>query len=189
MRAALYMRVSSDKQTTVNQLPELQRYIDFHRWTAAETYIDEDASGKRTSRPAFDRMMSDARQGKFDVVLVVRLDRLGRSARHLLSVLDELKQHNVAFASVSQGIDTTTSAGKFLFTVLSGVAELEADFIRERTLAGLARARREGKRLGAQQSIDRTLVLKLRGEGQTQASTAKVLQCSERSIQRIERAA
>jgi DNA invertase Pin-like site-specific DNA recombinase len=193
MRAALYMRVSSDKQTTANQLPELQRYIDFHRWEAIEIYTDEDVSGKKTSRPAFDRMMQDAREKKFDVILVVRLDRLGRSAKHLLSILEELRGYGVGFASATQGIDTTTPAGKFLFTVLSGVAELEADFIRERTKAGLERVRKEGsksgKSIGGQARINHQEVIRMRHKGQTQAQVAETLAISVDSVRRIEREA
>lgn len=148
MKAALYLRVSTDKQTTSNQLPDLMRYVEFHKWNVVETYIDEDVSGKKISRPAFDRMMLDAHLNKFDVVLVVRLDRLSRSVKHLLSTLEVLDKLGIGFASVTQNIDTTTAAGKLLFTILGAMAEFESTLISERTKAGLARVRKDGSKSG-----------------------------------------
>lgn len=148
LRAALYLRCSTADQTTANQLPQLHNYVQFHGWEIAEIYTDEDQSGKKTSRPQFDRMMADAREKKFDVVVVVKLDRLGRSMKHLLDTLDVLNKLNIAFASATQNIDTTTAAGKLMFNLLGAFAEFEATLISERTKAGLIRVVSEGTQLG-----------------------------------------
>jgi DNA invertase Pin-like site-specific DNA recombinase len=185
MRVALYMRVSTDSQDAAHQLPELQRYVDFHKWTVTEIYTDEGVSGRKSSRPALDRMMADARSKKFDVVVVFKLDRLGRSAKHLLSVLDELNSFGIGFASVTQGIDTTNAAGRLLFTVLGAMAEFESSLISERTRAGLNTARTSGKTLGRKVSIDYERVKAMRAEGLTQAAIAAALDISIDSVRRI----
>jgi DNA invertase Pin-like site-specific DNA recombinase len=189
MRVAFYLRVSTDDQTTDNQLPELHRYAEFHKWDVAETYVDKGISGRKTSRPAFDRMMADARARRFDVVCVVKLDRLGRSTQHLLAILSELEKLGIGFASVTQGLDTTNPAGRLLFTVLAAMAEFESSLIVERTRAGLRNARSNGKTLGRSVSINREQVKRLRSEGRTQAAIATELGIHVNSVRRVERAA
>jgi site-specific DNA recombinase len=100
--------------------------------------LDEAVSGARDSRPALNEMLADARRGRFDLVLVVRLDRLGRNLRHLLTVLEELSEHGIAFASATEPIDTSSPAGRMVVAVLGAAAELERSLLRERTKAGLA---------------------------------------------------
>jgi len=145
----LYARVSRhDKdQNPENQLIKMREFAARHGWETFRTYIDY-ASGAKTSRPGFDQMLRDARARWFDVIIIVRLDRLARSTRQLLNVVDDLTKRGVELICTDQDIDTTTPSGRLLFTVLAGVSELELDLIRERTKDGLARARAEGKRLG-----------------------------------------
>ena len=147
LRAALYCRVGTTDQTTENQRLELQRYADARNWTITE-YLDEGISGTKERRPALDRLMADARRRHIDVVLVWRLDRLGRNLKHLITVLDELAAVGIAFVSLNEGLDWTTPAGRLQAQLLAMIAEFERERIREKISAGLARARKQGQRLG-----------------------------------------
>jgi DNA invertase Pin-like site-specific DNA recombinase len=147
VRAAIYARVSTLDQEPENQLQELRRYVDARSWTA-QVYVDREVSGAKDKRPALDRLISDAKRRRFDVLVCWRLDRLGRNLRHLILLLDELAALGVAFVSLAEGIDATTPAGRLQLHVLGAIAEFERARLRERTIAGLARARAQGKRLG-----------------------------------------
>src|SRR6185369_1196959 len=126
---------------------ELRRYVAARGWTATE-YIDRGISGMKDRRPALDSVLRDARQRRFDVLVCWRLDRLGRSLKHLITLLEELQALGIAFVSLGEGIDCTTPAGKLQLHILAALAEFERERIRERVVAGLARARAQGKRLG-----------------------------------------
>ena len=145
MKAALYGRVSTLDQEPENQLQELRRYVEARGWAAVE-YVDKGVSGAKERRPALDQLLTDARRRRFDVLVCWRLDRLGRSLKHLITLLDELQAVGVAFVSLAEGIDATTPAGKLQMHILGAIAEFERERIRERVLAGLARARTQGKR-------------------------------------------
>jgi DNA invertase Pin-like site-specific DNA recombinase len=147
MRAAIYARVSTVDQEPENQLAEIRRYIAARGWTAEE-YIDRGVSGAKDRRPALDRLLADARRRRFDVLIVWRLDRLGRNLRHLITLLEELQALGIAFVSLNEGIDATTPAGKLQMHILGAIAEFERARIAERVKAGLQRARSQGKRLG-----------------------------------------
>jgi len=149
MKVALYARVSrADKdQDPENQLRKLREYAIRNQWgiyAEFHDYISEAAQVK----PALEKMLREGRARHYDAVLIVRLDRLGRSTKQLLNLLEDLDRFGVALICTDQQIDTKSPAGKLLFTVLGAVAELELDLIRERTRDGLARARAQGKRLG-----------------------------------------
>ena len=147
-RAAIYARVSTTDQTCENQLLELRRYCQARGWTLCED-LDEGISGTKERRPALDRLLSDARRRRFDVLVCWRLDRLGRNLKHLITLLDELQALGIAFVSLAEGIDATTPAGKLQMHILGAIAEFEWERIRERVLAGLERARREGQAAGS----------------------------------------
>jgi len=147
MRAAVYARVSTNEQTVDNQLLELRRYCEARGWSATE-YLDEGVSGAKDRRPALDQLVADAKRRKFDILVCWRLDRLGRNLKHLITLLDELQALGVAFVSLGEGIDCTTPAGKLQLHILAALAEFERGRIRERVVAGLQRARTQGKRLG-----------------------------------------
>jgi len=185
-KAAVYARVSTDRQDSVNQMPDLQNYAKFKHLDIIQTFADE-MSGRKTDRPALHAMLAAARRHEFDVLLVWKLDRLGRSAKHLLQVLDELQALGIAFVSVTQALDTSTAAGKLLFTVLGAVAEFESSLIGERTRAGLSSARQRGAKLGAPIRIDHSKVRALRAGGSTQIQVAAELGISIDSVKRIER--
>jgi DNA invertase Pin-like site-specific DNA recombinase len=148
MRAGIYARVSTTDQTCENQLLELRSYCDARGWTIANEFVDHGVSGAKERRPALDDLVKDAKRRRFDVLVVWRLDRLGRNLRHLILLLDDLQATGVAFVSLSEGIDATTPAGRLQLHVLGAIAEFERARITERVIAGMARARAQGKHLG-----------------------------------------
>jgi putative DNA-invertase from lambdoid prophage Rac len=147
MRAAIYARVSTLDQEPENQLAELRRYVEARGWGGHE-YVDRGVSGAKDRRPALDDLLKDAKRRRFDVVVCWRLDRLGRNLKHLITLLEDLQALGVAFVSLAEGIDATTPAGKLQMHILGAIAEFERERIRERVMAGLQRARNQGKRLG-----------------------------------------
>jgi DNA invertase Pin-like site-specific DNA recombinase len=151
VKAAIYARVSTFGQEPENQLQELRRYVDARGWTAVE-YTDRGVSGSKDNRPALDQMLTDAKRRRFDVLVCWRLDRLGRNLRHLVTLIEELQSLGVAFASLGEGIDFSTPAGKLQLHILAALAEFERGRIRERVMAGLHRAKAQGRRLGRPKS-------------------------------------
>jgi len=146
-RAAIYARVSTSDQTCENQLLELRRYCEARGWTSTE-YVDAGISGAKDRRPALDQLMADAKRRKLDVVVCWKLDRFGRSLAHLINAIQSLTDAGVSFASLGEGIDTRSATGRLMLGILGSFAEFERERIRERIYAGIARAKREGKRLG-----------------------------------------
>ena len=149
-RAALYLRVSTDDQTTENQRAALEAVAEHRGWPVVATYADVGISGSkgRTGRPGLDKLLQDAARAKFDVVMVWALDRLGRSLADLVDTLRTLEAAHVDLFIDQQAIDTTTPAGRMFFHVTGAFAEFERDMIRNRVNAGIARARAAGKHLG-----------------------------------------
>jgi DNA invertase Pin-like site-specific DNA recombinase len=149
MKAAIYLRVSTDKQTTAAQRGELREICKRRGWNGVVEYEDV-ASGAKFTRVGLDRMMTEIRRGRLDVVLCYKLDRLGRSLVSVAQLIGEMLANKVALVIPGQGIDTSSdnSAAKLQMNILMAVAEFERDIIRERTLAGLAAARARGAKLG-----------------------------------------
>jgi DNA invertase Pin-like site-specific DNA recombinase len=147
MRAAIYARVSTFDQEPENQLQELRRYAEARGWTAVE-FVDRGVSGSKDRRPALDDLLKAAKRRTFDALVCWRLDRLGRNLRHLVTLIEDLQHVGVAFVSLGEGIDCTTPAGKLQLHILAALAEFERERIRERVMAGLQRAKAQGKRLG-----------------------------------------
>lgn len=147
IRAAVYARVSTFGQEPENQLQELRRYVEARGWTAVE-YTDKGVSGAKDKRPALDQLVADAKRRKFDVLVCWRLDRLGRNLRHLILLLDELHALGIGFVTLGEGIDTTSPTGRLVLHVLGAISEFERERIRERVMAGLQRARAQGRTLG-----------------------------------------
>jgi len=168
-RAAIYLRVSTDGQTTENQRLELVAVAERSGWEVVEIYEDAGISGAkgRDRRPAFDRLTKDATRRKFDVVMAWSVDRLGRSLQDLVVFLSEVQALGVDLFLHQQGVDTTTPAGKAMFQMLGVFAEFERSMIQERVKAGLARARSQGKTLGRPGVTDavRQSVLSAKAEG------------------------
>jgi len=150
MRVALYACLSTDRQTTENQLNELRAITQRHNWEIVEEFIDQGISGAkgRDKRPAFDRKCKAAVRKDFDLIAAWSVDRLGRSLQHLVTFLEELHAKDVGLYLHQQAVDTTTPAGRALFQMMGVFAEFERSMIQERVKAGLQRARSQGKRLG-----------------------------------------
>ena len=149
-RAALYVRVSTDHQSTENQIDELTAIAQRRGWPVVETYQDAGISGAkgRDQRPALDQMLKDACRRKFDVVMAVAIDRLGRSLIDLLHTIQELEACGTDIFIDKQSLDTTTPMGKLMFHVCGAFAEFERSIIRQRVRAGLKRARAQGTKSG-----------------------------------------
>ena len=187
-RAALYARVSTigHGQDVELQLDELRQVAAQRGWEIAGVFQDEGISGAKTSRPGLDQMMADAQAGRFDVVAVWKLDRLGRDLPHLLQTIDQLGAWGVGFASIRDaGIDTTTPTGRLLLQLLGAFAEFERSLIRERVIAGVRRAQAAGKHCGRpKQEIDLRPALALLREGRGLKSTAQILKLSPATLRR-----
>jgi DNA invertase Pin-like site-specific DNA recombinase len=158
------------------QTRELRQFAEARGWKFAGEYVDTGISGTKDSRPELNRLMADAHKRRFDVVCVWRFDRFARSVSHLLRALETFKALGVDFVSFSEQMDTSTPAGKMVFTVLGAVAELERSLIVERVRAGLRNARAKGKRLGRpRKSFDLSKVAALRSGGLGWRAVAKEL--------------
>jgi DNA invertase Pin-like site-specific DNA recombinase len=149
VKAVAYLRVSTADQSISLQMDGIRDYARARGFNLVEEYVDEGVSGAKARRPALDRLLADAHRRKFDVVLVWKLDRLGRSLSHLIRLVETLASLGVDLVSLGDsGLDTTGPSGRLIFHVIGAVAEFERDLIRERTRAGVAAARRRGKRIG-----------------------------------------
>ena len=147
-KGVLYLRVSTTDQTTLNQELELKEYCKKNNIEILNIYKDEGISGAKTSRPQLDQMLQDARQRLFDCIVIWKLDRLGRSTQHLLQLLQEFQNKDITLIITAMNMDTSTPQGKFFFTIIGAIAELEREMIRDRILLGLERRRKQGKKVG-----------------------------------------
>ena len=176
IRTAIYARVSTSNhgQDVSLQTRELREYCQRRGLNISGEYIDVGFSGAKEKRPELDRLMADAQRRRFDAVIVWKFDRFARSVSHLLRALDTFKALGVEFISLSEQLDTTTPAGKMVFTVLGAVAELERSLIAERVRAGLRNARVKGKRLGRPRvRVDTSMIASLREEGASYREIAR----------------
>jgi DNA invertase Pin-like site-specific DNA recombinase len=167
MRVALYGRVSTlHNQNPEMQLSELREYGARRGWQIVGEYVDEGVSGSRERRPQLDRLMADAHRRKFDAVLVWKIDRFGRSLRHLVNALADLDAYGVAFISLRDNIDLSTPSGRLMFQVIGAMSEFEKSLIIERVRAGLRNAVARGVRLGRPRtSVDAAQIASLRASG------------------------
>lgn len=180
----MYARVSTiDKgQDPDLQLRELREYVERRGWTIASEYVDKGHSGAKESRPALNRMMSDARRRKFDVIAVWKLDRFGRSLKHLVTALADLESLGITFVSLRDGFDLSTASGRLMFQIIGAMGEFERNLIRERVKAGMTNARRKGIRIGRPSGpaihIDMRSVRARRASGESLRAIARDLGCS-----------
>ena len=187
-RAAIFTRVSTDNQTSQNQLQRLTEVAQRSGWEIAEVY-NETISGAaaRERRVAYDRMLKDASRRRFDILMAWDVSRLGRSLRDLLECFETLKSTGVDLYLDQQGVDTTTPAGRALFGMAGVFAEFERAMLIERTRAGIKRARAEGKRIGrpatSVEMIERVRTLRSSGMGMDRI--AKQLGIGKSVTQRI----
>ena len=184
-RAALYMRVSTLDQHPETQLYDLRQMAQQRGYQIVEEYTDR-ISGAKAKRPGLDAMMRDARRGRFDVVLVWASDRIARSVKHFLDVLDELNRLNVEFVSFREQIDTGGPLGRAVVVIIGAIAELERNLIIERVRAGMRRAKLEGRHIGRKPLVlDRNAILRDRQRGHSLSQLAKGHLVSRATIHRV----
>jgi len=184
-RAALYLRVSSVDQHPETQLYDLRQLAAQRGLEIVKEYTDR-ISGAKARRPGLDELMRDGRRGRFDVVLVWASDRIARSVKHFLEVLDELNRLEIEFVSFRENIDTGGPLGRAIVVIIAAIAELERSLIVERVRAGMRRARLEGRHIGRNPLIiDREAVHRERCQGQSIRQIAKEHCVSTATIQRV----
>jgi DNA invertase Pin-like site-specific DNA recombinase len=185
-RAAIYCRVSTSDQHVESQLYDLRELANQRGIEIVQEYQDCGISGSKARRPGLDALMADARRKKFSVVLVAAFDRVARSTKHFLQLIDELDSLGVVFLSRRENIDTSGPMGRLFLTLISSIAELESDLIRERVRAGMRRARLEGRQIGrARLDIDREQVVEDRRGGMSLTHVARKHSISRASVCRL----
>jgi len=191
--AAIYARVSTNGQTTDNQVRELRKVARRHGWKISAEYVDHGVSGAkgRDKRPELDKLLKEANRREFDIIMAWSVDRLGRSLQHLVGFLDEIHAKGVDLYLHQQNIDTSTPSGKAMFQMAGVFAEFERSMIQERVRAGLERAREQGKVLGRPKVSARieTLIRQKRGKGMGILKIAKEVGVGTSVVQRVLKAA
>jgi DNA invertase Pin-like site-specific DNA recombinase len=173
-KAAIYVRVSSPDQHVESQLYDLRELAVQRGFEVVQEYKDCGISGKRARRPGLDALIADARKKKFSVVLVAAFDRVARSVKHFLQIMDEFDSLSIVFISRRENIDTSGPLGRLFLTLIGSIAELESDLIRERVLAGMRRAKLDGVRMGrAPMDIDRAAIVRDRIGGMSLTAVGK----------------
>lgn len=167
MRVGIYARVSTlIGQSPEMQLAELREYASRRGWEIYAEYVDSGVSGSKESRPELNRLMSDVHLRRFDVVLCWKVDRFGRSLKHLVNALADLDSYGVAFVSLRDNLDLSTPSGRLMFQIIGAMAEFERSLIQERVRAGLRNAKLKGKTLGRPPlTLDRDRIARLRASG------------------------
>lgn len=184
MKVAIYCRVSTADQTTENQILAIKRFCEVQQFKTFNIYEDT-ISGSSQNRDGLNKLKADAEKGKFDSVIVWKLDRLARSTMHLLQTLNFFNSHSIGFISVTENVDTTTPAGKMLVTFLGAIAEFERELIRERVKAGLDRAKANNVKLGRpRKGFDVSEALRLRELGKGFGEIAQILGESKSTVYR-----
>ena len=177
VKAALYARVSTANhgQDVDMQLRELREYCERRGLEIAREYTDT-ASGAKDSRPELNRLMADAKQRRFDAVCVWKLDRFGRSLRHLVNALADLESLGVCFISIKDNLDLSTPSGRLMFQIIGAMAEFERALIQERVKAGLRNARAKGRKLGRPRlTVNAVKIESLRSQGRSVREIAEEL--------------
>ncbi len=189
-RIVAYCRVSTNEQSVETQLSCIQKFCESRDWVLGEVYTDIGISGAKEQRPALDKLKKDVSSGLVKAVLVYKFDRMARNVQHLLECLELFRKNDVDFISISEGIDTSTSVGKMVFTFLGAVAEFERTLIRERVIAGVQRAKAEGVHCGRpRKGIDLGLALSLHRDGKSVRQIAREICVSYPTVHRYLRAA
>ncbi len=180
----MYLRVSSVDQHPESQLLDLRQLARQRDYEIVQEYCDR-ISGTKSRRPGLDRLMADARRGNCDVVLVWACDRIARSVRHFLEVLDQLNHWNVEFVSFREQLDTAGPLGRAMVVIIGAIAELERSLIVERVRSGMRRAKLEGQHIGRPAlKIDREALLRDRAHGLSLRELAKLHRISRTSVTR-----
>jgi len=185
-KAAIYARVSTPDQHVETQLYDLRKLAAQRGFEVSREYCDRGISGSKARRPGLDVMMGDARRGEFSVLLVAAFDRVARSTKNFLEIVDELHDLEIEFISAREAIDTSTPMGKMFVTLIGSIAELEKSILVERIRAGMRRARMEGQRLGRTPlDIDRSVIVSDRLSGMSLTEVAKKHRVSRATVVRL----
>lgn len=189
-KAAIYARVSTPDQHLETQLYDLRKLAMQRGFEVIREYTDRGISGSKAKRPGLDALMTDARRGEFSVVLVAAFDRIARSTRNFLDIVDELNSLSIEFASAREAIDTSGPMGRMFLTMVGSISELERSLIVERIKAGMRRYVADGGKLGrAPLNIDREAVVRDRLAGMSLTNVAKKYRISRASVVRFVREA
>ncbi|HKV28310.1 MAG TPA: recombinase family protein [Candidatus Acidoferrales bacterium] len=189
MRVALYGRVSTAHgQNPEMQMAELREFAGKRGWAIAGEFVDVGVSGSKDRRPQLDAMINAARTSKLDAILCWKLDRFGRSLKHLVNALDELESLGVAFIALRDNLDLTTPSGRLMFHVIAAMAQFERSLIQERVKSGLAAARARGKVLGRPKvTVDARKIASLRRSGGSWRKIGRELGIAAATAKRIAR--
>ena len=174
LKAAIYVRVSTTDQHVESQLYDLRELAAKREFEVVKEYQDCGVSGRKARRPGLDALIADAQRKKFSVVLVAAFDRVARSVKHFLQVMDEFDSLGITFISRRESVDTSGPMGRLFLTLIGSIAELESDLIRERVLAGMRRAKLDGVRIGrTPMKLDRSAIVRDRLSGNTLTAVSK----------------
>lgn len=185
-RAAIYARVSTPDQHLENQILDLRKLAAQRGFEVVHEYCDKGISGSKAKRPGLESMLADARRGEFSVLLVAAFDRIARSTKNFLEIVDELHELGIEFISAREAIDTSGPMGRMFLTMVGSIAELERSLIVERIRAGMRRAKLEGQRLGrAPLDVDRAAIVRDRLSGMSLTQTAKRHHVSRATVVRL----
>jgi DNA invertase Pin-like site-specific DNA recombinase len=185
-RAALYVRVSTPDQHVESQLYDLRELAAQRGFEVVHEYEDRGVCGKKARRPGLDALMADARRKKFSVVLVAAFDRIARSTRNFLQVIDELDSMGIEFISQRENVDTSGPMGRLFVTIISAIAELERSLVVDRVKSGMRRAKLEGRQIGrARLDVNREQVVQDRRSGMSLTQVAKKHGISRASVCRL----
>jgi DNA invertase Pin-like site-specific DNA recombinase len=186
LRAAIYVRVSTPDQRVESQLYDLRELAAQRGFEVVHEYEDRGVCGKKARRPGLDALMADARRKKFAVVLVAAFDRIARSTRNFLQIVDELDSLGIEFISRREGVATGDAMGRLFMTIISAIAELERSLVAERVKSGMRRARLEGRQIGrARLDVDRGQVVRDRRSGMSLTQVAEKHGISRASVCRL----
>jgi DNA invertase Pin-like site-specific DNA recombinase len=189
-RAVIYARVSTPDQHVESQLYDLRKLATQRGFEVVREYCDRGVSSSKARRPELDALMADARRGQFSVLLVAAFDRVARSTKNFLEIVDELSDLRIDFVSAREAIDTSGPMGRMFITLIGSIAELERSLIVERIKAGMRRARIEGQRLGrAPLNIDHAALVRDRVAGMSLTNVARKYRVSRASVVRFAREA
>ena len=186
MKAAIYVRVSTPDQHVESQLYDLREFAAQRGFEVVHEYEDRGVCGQKARRPGLDALMADARRRKFSIVLVAAFDRIARSTRNFLQIIDELDSLEIEFISRREGVATGGPMGRLFVTIISAIAELERSLTVERVKSGIRRAKLEGRQIGrARLDVDRQEVIEDRRTGMSLTQVASKHSISRASVCRL----
>lgn len=182
----IYARVSTEDQTSIQQLEQLRNYCEKQKLIIFGEYVDDGESALKQNRPQYQRLLEDARKHKIDTILVFKLDRFSRSLKELVNTIATLKEQGINFISYTEkDFDTTTATGQLMFHIVSAFAQFERDMISERTKLKLNHLKSRGIKLGRPQKAGHEAVFKLRDEGLSLSQIGKRIGCDRSTISKL----